>query len=200
MTTTDPSAHDERLRHLVALATGETRRLIGVGLAARPASAGERWWGRAADAWSSEPPAIRFDLLGQSAGQFRVDSQGRSTIRYNPILLRRYGEAFVHRTVPHETAHYLAYRVHGRRIRPHGPEWQALMRALGAEPTRCHDYDVSDLRARRMRYHHYHCACRDHRLSSIRRNKVLNGARYLCRYCGEALRPGPHPAPEAAAP
>ena len=34
----------------------------------------------------------------------------------------------------HELAHVAAYELHGRRCRPHGPEWAALMRAAGFEP------------------------------------------------------------------
>jgi len=92
--------------------------------------------------------------------------------------------------VPHETAHFLAYRLHGRGIRPHGLEWQAIMRRLGADPTRCHDYDIEGLSARRLSYFDYHCDCRDHRLSTIRHNKVRRGTSYLCRQCGTSLRPG----------
>jgi predicted SprT family Zn-dependent metalloprotease len=34
----------------------------------------------------------------------------------------------------HELAHLAARERHGDRIRPHGPEWKALMRAAGYEP------------------------------------------------------------------
>lgn len=183
------------LCRLMQQAVASTQRLIAAGLAAQPRPAS----GAAARRRALVPPApgIRFDLRGRSAGQFRIDSQGRCTIRYNPTLLLRYGEEFLRSTVPHEVAHYLAYRLHGRQIRPHGPEWQALMHTLGADPSRCHDYDVSDLHARRLRYYTYRCGCSEHRLSSIRHNKVQAGTRYLCRRCGETLQPGPEPEPAA---
>jgi len=78
----------------------------------------------------------------------------------------------------------------GPNIRPHGHEWQPIMRQRGAEPTRCHDYDVSGLDARRLKYFDYHCSCMRHQLSSIRHNKVAKGQRYLCKRCGEPLRRG----------
>jgi predicted SprT family Zn-dependent metalloprotease len=34
----------------------------------------------------------------------------------------------------HEAAHAAVLELHGRRVRPHGPQWQALMRSAGFEP------------------------------------------------------------------
>ncbi|MGB5734383.1 MAG: SprT-like domain-containing protein [Thiohalocapsa sp.] len=135
-------------------------------------------------------PELRFDLRGHSAGQVRIDASGRATIRYNSALLLRHGKDFLERTVPHEVAHYLAFLRHGRGIRPHGPEWQQLVTALGGTPERCHGYDVAGLDTRKTRRYPYHCQCGDHQLSSIRHNRIIRGARYLCRRCGEALKAG----------
>jgi len=135
-------------------------------------------------------PELRFDLRGRSAGQMRIDAAGRATIRYNPALLLRHGDDFLARTIPHEVAHYLAFVHHGRGIRPHGPEWQQMVRALGGEPERCHSYDVAGLDARKTRRFPYHCRCGDHQLSSVRHNRVIRGTRYLCQHCGEALQAG----------
>lgn len=169
-----------RLTDLIAQAREQTLRLIEVAAADDPGGR-QRFGAR---------PVIRFDLRGVTAGQLRIDQHGHCTIRYNPALLLRHGADFLARTVPHETAHFLAYRLHGRGIRPHGLEWQAIMRRLGADPTRCHDYDIEGLSARRLSYFDYHCDCRDHRLSTIRHNKVRRGTSYLCRQCGTSLRPG----------
>lgn len=146
---------------------------------------GEALIGRAAAA-----PRVVFDLRGQAAGQFRVGAGGESCIRYNPVLLARHPTDFLSQTVPHEVAHYLAFLRFGRCIRPHGPEWQSIMRGLGADPRRCHDFDVTGLATRRLRRHLYHCRCGDHALSSIRHHRILRGARYVCRGCGQSLRPG----------
>lgn len=194
MTAIDDGAH-ARLPSLIEQARGDTLRLIDAGLALAPpviAASGRRA-ARRSPPWQGRPPLIRFDLRGQSAGQFRVDGAGCPEVRYNPVLLLRHAEDFLARTVPHETAHYLTYRLFGLGVRPHGPEWQAIMQALGADPRRCHDYDVSDLAARRLRYYVYHCGCREHHLSSIRHNKIAGGARYHCRACGDTLRAGPRP-------
>lgn len=140
-------------------------------------------------------PRITFDLRGRSAGQFRVDG-GEASIRYNAALVARDTPQFLAQTVPHEVAHYLAYLRFGGHIRPHGLQWQRLMRALGADPRRCHELDVTGLATRRLRRYPYYCQCGEHALTSIRHNRILRGASYSCRACGEALRSGRAPTPE----
>ncbi|MGB5833461.1 MAG: SprT-like domain-containing protein [Thiohalocapsa sp.] len=135
-------------------------------------------------------PGVRFDLRGQCAGQVRIDSTGGGIIRYNAALLQRHGEDFVAQTVPHEVAHYAAFLEFGRGIRPHGREWQQIVQALGGEPKRCHDYDTEGLTARRTRWFAYHCHCGEHRLSSVRHDRIGRGARYRCRRCGKLLCAG----------
>lgn len=132
-------------------------------------------------------PAIRFDLRGKSAGQARTGGGKGPLIRYNRILLMRHTEEFLQRTVPHEVAHLVAFRLCGTGIRPHGPEWGAIMKLFGAAPERCHSYDVEDLQTRRLRRYLYRCACRAHELTSIRHNRIEAGQVYHCRSCGQAL-------------
>lgn len=134
-------------------------------------------------------PQVRFDLRGQTAGQALIGRDGRARIRYNDQLLRENGQAFLDRTVPHEVAHIVAHRLHGPRIRPHGAEWKAIMALFGADTARCHAYDTSRSTARRVQRHAYRCSCREHQLSSIRHNRARRGQGYLCRHCGETLRP-----------
>lgn len=144
---------------------------------------------------ATQPPEIRFDLRGQSAGQARCDAGARGVVRFNPWLLLRHGEEFIDQTVPHEVAHWLTFTRFGRRARPHGPEWRELMVLFGAEPRRCHDYSLEDVPHRRVSSHSYHCTCQEHRLSAVRHNRVRKGQTYLCRRCGQPLRPGPKPKP-----
>ncbi|HEU0140133.1 MAG TPA: SprT family zinc-dependent metalloprotease [Bryobacteraceae bacterium] len=42
--------------------------------------------------------------------------------------------AFRREVLCHEAAHAVVWARHGRKARPHGPEWQALMRQAGFEP------------------------------------------------------------------
>jgi len=135
---------------------------------------------------------IRFDLRGQAAGQVRFAAPRCPLIRYNALLLRENGIRFLARTVPHEVAHVIARGVFGPHIRPHGAQWRAVMDLFGADNRRCHDYDTRRASARRLTRYPYHCACREHALTSIRHHRILAGQRYYCRHCGEALQLGGH--------
>lgn len=131
-------------------------------------------------------PEITTDLRGLQAGQAFVE-EGR--IRLNGKLLAEHGERFVKDTLPHELAHMVVYRLYGRRVRPHGREWQAVMELFGANPERCHQYEVQP--ARRVVGYQYHCQCRVHQLSAVRHARVQRGGRYVCLQCGESLRRRP---------
>lgn len=133
-------------------------------------------------------PMIRFDLRGKTAGQVRTANGRGCLVRYNAQLLLRHPEDFLARTVPHETAHVVAFNLFGPRVQPHGTEWQAIMGIFGAAPERCHSYDVEGLQTRHLRQFEYRCGCRVHQLTSIRHNRVRAGQIYLCRHCGDPLK------------
>jgi len=156
----------------------------------------------AARRFGAEPPMpwIRFDLRGKSAGQFRALDKGRCLIRYNAQLLERHPREFLSQTVPHETAHLVAFSLFGPRIAPHGGEWRTIMATFGAPPERCHSYSLAGVQTRRLRRYQYRCACRTHQLTSIRHNRVRSGQSYLCRQCGKPLERVPEPAADSASP
>ncbi len=131
---------------------------------------------------------IRFDLSGRAAGMYRVH-RGRRWIRYNPYIFARYFDEGLAETVPHEVAHYATDVLHGLgNIRPHGVEWQALMRALGATPRATARYDLTGIPVRRQRRFSYRCNCNTHRLSTRRHNRICRGhAAYVCRRCQAPL-------------
>lgn len=134
------------------------------------------------------PIDIRFDLKGRAAGMYRVHLRQR-VIRYNPYIFARYFEHGLEATVPHEVAHYVTDRLFGLgHIRPHGREWQTVMRALGAEPHASAKFDLEGIPQRRQRRYAYQCDCTTHQLSACRHNKITSGkARYHCRLCGSVL-------------
>ena len=131
---------------------------------------------------------VHCDLRGSMAGQAVRLGPGHWKVRFNPVLAAANRQAFMDEVVPHEVAHVVAVSCAGRRIRPHGPEWQAAMRALGiTEPRRCHAFAVPDDIRRRQRRWSYRCGCRDHDLSTTRHNRVQRGVAYYCRLCGDRL-------------
>jgi SprT protein len=133
-------------------------------------------------------PEIRFDLRGKSAGMVKFPVTGNCIIRYNLPLLKRYGEAFINTTVPHEVSHLIARLRYGAQIKPHGVEWKRIMNLFDASPARCHNFNTAQAGGRKLRYFDYRCDCRDHRLSAIRHNRIMQGAVYLCKHCGSQLR------------
>lgn len=141
-------------------------------------------------------PDVRFDLRGKSAGQARFEYQRAygitkktsPVIRFNRVLMEENPQAFISEVAPHETAHVIANQLFGRKIKPHGEEWQMIMRAvLKQEPSVTHRFDVS--RASPKPYI-YNCECNEltHSLSAIRHNRVQRKqASYLCRKCNATL-------------
>lgn len=112
----------------------------------------------------------------------------RRLIRLSAPLWPRAGEHEHRRTVLHELCHLVAHARHGRRIRPHGPEWRALMETLGADASRCHYIDRTGLRRVRPRQL-ARCACRTHALGAVRAERLRRGtAIYRCRHCAAPLR------------
>ncbi len=129
------------------------------------------------------PVSIRFDLSGGTAGMFRVGG-GVREIRYNPWIFAKYWQENLLGTVPHEVAHFIVHETRGRRrVRPHGPEWQAWMAFFEADPAVTFDLDLSGIPRRQQRTHAYQCQCRAHELSTTRHRRAQRGNRYLCRYC-----------------
>ncbi|MFT5421033.1 MAG: SprT protein [Candidatus Endobugula sp.] len=157
---------------------------------------------------------VLFDLKGRAAGMYRVkapkvlttaltkrltrlpsldfgvSAQVQRSIRFNPWLFAKYPEDSWQNTIPHEVAHYIADCLYGiKAIRPHGKEWQQIMRDLGAEPIVRAAYDLSGIPVRQVRRYLYRCQCRDVPLTSYRHQKIQRGLqRYRCRDCGKQLR------------
>ncbi|MBK9130244.1 MAG: SprT-like domain-containing protein [Gammaproteobacteria bacterium] len=150
----------------------------------------DRWIARAGayygDRFESVP--VLFDLKGRASGMYRVQ-RGIRVIRYNPWLFARYPEDSLAVTVPHEVAHYIVDCLYGlHRVRPHGPEWRAVMNAFGVNTSATTRYDLDGIPMRRQRRYTYRCDCLVHQLSTRRHNLILRGvASYHCRRCGGHL-------------
>lgn len=129
-------------------------------------------------------PQISLQLRGQKAG---VAHLGENLLRFNAQLYRENREDFLRQTVAHEVAHMVAHEVFGSRIRPHGEEWQLIMRGVyQLPPHRCHNYAVA--RRRTTRYV-YRCQCPNQQFpfTAQRHALVGKGRRYLCRRCRAQL-------------
>ena len=129
-------------------------------------------------------PQISFKLRGQKAG---VAHLTENRLRFNFQLYRENREHFLKQTVAHEVAHLIAHQMFGGAIRPHGEEWQLIMRGVyDLVPDRCHSYAVTQRQARR---YVYRCACpeQDFAFTAQRHALVGKGRRYFCRSCRATL-------------
>ena len=135
------------------------------------------------------PVQVEFDLKGRNAGSFELRNS-TCRIRFNEIILVNNFQESLEQTVPHETAHYLTYKIFGRKnIKPHGPEWRKIMEMLGATADVYHNFDLKNVPIRQQRRHTYSCGCKQYELTTTRHNRVVRGsAIYHCRLCGNILR------------
>src|SRR5690554_6055546 len=72
-------------------------------------------------------PQVSLRLRGQKAGVAHLQE---NLLRFNAQLYRDNREHFLKQTVAHEVAHLVAHQLFGPRIKPHGEEWQSIMRGV----------------------------------------------------------------------
>jgi len=126
-------------------------------------------------------PDYLFNQLGKSAGSAHLQS---NIIKFNATLFKHNKEEFINQVVAHEVAHLIVYQHYGK-VRPHGREWQHVMRNVFNCPAiTTHSLDVSEVIGRQFSYL---CLCRTHQLTIRRHNKVLKGVKYLCTRCKGTL-------------
>lgn len=149
----------------------------------------DQLWARAADWLGCRLPEcrVRVDLEGLAAGRC-LFTRGRGipavTLRFNAGSLTQSWllDDTLTETVPHEVAHGAIGVWAGqqrRRVRPHGPEWLELCRALGGSGCTTHQLPLK--RARRHREYEYRLA--DGRciwLGTVQHRRLQEGrARYF---------------------
>ncbi|WP_340677114.1 SprT family zinc-dependent metalloprotease [Paraglaciecola sp.] len=127
-------------------------------------------------------PEVKFNQRGKIAGSARLQ---KNELRFNPVLMKDNLELFLSDVVPHEVCHLLAFTLYGR-VKPHGREWQQLMREVfGRKPQTYHMMDVSKVAGQKFTYL---CACGPIQLSIRRHNKVVRKVQqYRCLKCGSQL-------------
>ena len=134
-------------------------------------------------------PNISYNLRGTTAGTARGDFE----LNFNAQLMVDNWDHFKADTIIHEVAHLVDHNIHGTQYKytrkgpqrvSHGPTWKNIMRQLGAEPSRCHNMDVSKT-AQPKRKFIYICECckKELTLTSIRHNRLVrNPSQYShCR-------------------
>lgn len=152
-------------------------------------------------------PRVEFNQRGTTAGTAHYD---KWMVKFNPVLLMENKDKFIQRTVPHELAHLITDKVYPEAHRPqvsanmmfarsfrrpkrevHGPRWQSVMRVLGADPSRCHTYDVSNARVKKSGSYDYECprCLKVFTLGPKRHAKAQRGAKYWHPGCSSSAYP-----------
>jgi len=128
-------------------------------------------------------PHISFALRGQKAGCAHLQE---NRLRFNESLYRENRSHFLLQTVAHEVAHLVAYQQFGDNIRPHGKQWQSIMREVyGLKPDRCHPYVIAE---KPRQGFIYRCACAEDVIFSAKRHTLVQkGRHYRCLRCASPL-------------
>lgn len=146
---------------------------------------------------------VNFKLKGTKAGVFCVKTKkvgGKISmtceIKLNSTLMLENKEEFIENTIPHEFCHYVTFlkklqdKNPDKKYSVHGPVWKQMMRDLGLEPDRCHQYDVESVK-KKVKRHIYTCACdKEMKISSVVHNRIRQGRKYICKTCKQTIQDG----------
>ena len=107
----------------------------------------------------------------------------RYFIVFNSVMIDQSFELF-HPSIPiHECAHIIQVCIAPEAKQAHGPEWRAIVRRLGSEPTTYHELPIEGLgrsKSRIMKVR-YQCGCSKYSLSITEHNKIRSGKK--SKYC-----------------
>lgn len=108
-----------------------------------------------------EIPMVEYNVEGMKGGSAKPNMW---SLHFNPIIFNENVEHYLASTVPHELAHLIDNRVYSGKVKAwggrrsiHGNTWKSIMRLFGAEPNRCHSYDVNNAQLRVKNKFHYEC-------------------------------------------
>lgn len=126
-------------------------------------------------------PMVKFNQRGRAAGTAYLQ---RNEVRFNYYMYQQNPDLFVEQVVPHEIAHLVVFNLYGANVRPHGAEWKQIMLGLYQIPaSRTHAFAPEPPK----KVFDYSCDCQKHQLSVRRHNRIVQGARYVCKRCGTTL-------------
>ena len=140
------------------------------------------------------PLSIKFTIKGRKAG---TASRVGGELSFNMDIARNNFASFLQRTPIHEVAHVITNQKYGSRAQSHGKEWKYIMsKVFDKNPTRCHNYDMTNVPVRGGKTYPYKCSCQTWMLSSIRHNrneqsKPIRGNIYACPLCKGKLNYSP---------
>lgn len=118
------------------------------------------------------------------AGKARKNGRtGEKTVLFSVPLFSRATPQENYNTVVHEMCHQIVFEVcKDASSRPHGREWQHMMKCCGVKAERCHHIDRTGLRRKVARIT-VECGCGERTVTKTLHTKMLKGSRYLCGLC-----------------
>lgn len=124
---------------------------------------------------------ISFNIRGVVAGKA---CYSRRTLQFNLILASENIITFLNDTVPHEIAHLYQRKIDAYSS-PHGQLWKEVMMKMGYNPNRCHSYDTSNVRRKKIApTFEYTCSCKKtFIISNLIHTRILGGSVRLCKAC-----------------
>lgn len=117
---------------------------------------------------------------GKPAGTIRL-----STILFPHLSIQQQTD-----TIRHETAHLLAYHIHGPAIAAHGTEWQQMAVKVGASPKATIAWQQHfPKHTRKMTWYKVVCDCTSHMISKKKYTRALNNKHITlrCTRCNGAI-------------
>jgi len=137
---------------------------------------------------------IRFKRNGTVGGSYNYKHR---RITFQLDLAEQYPEKYLNEIVQHEVAHCIQYDVYFKgyyRIKPHGREWQYVMRNVyKLSPKTTHDMDCSATKTKIQRRWSWFCNCQEHRVSTRKHNLMTRNLQsdcssgWECVKCGSSL-------------
>lgn len=131
-------------------------------------------------------PHIYYDVRGTTGGLAKSASM---TVHFNNKLLKENIEHFIETTVPHEVCHIGVYHLcHvNKRNYPkngHGADWQIMMRTVGVNARKYHEYEVE--RKEPVEYR-YECGCPNGVIIPEKIHKKIKDKVMVCKKCNTKL-------------
>lgn len=150
------------------------------------------WWNDAANRLGYDQsdffgvPIIQFsNKMTACAGIAYTNFHDKSVIKYSLPFLLSQGEKF-DQTIGHEVAHIVADNKFRQRCK-HNSLWAHVMRVMGLEPRRCHQYESLS----QKKVISYSCVCGKTLAIGelIYRRMIQKNHRYTCTRCHALIDP-----------
>jgi len=132
-------------------------------------------------------PKIELKQLGKKSG---VAYYIRNSIYLNSDFMKNgHLDDMINRTLPHEIAHLVSFKVFGMIGRGHVTYWKLIMRQLGLKPSRCHTYSLEGVKVRNITKIEYKCGCPQSVKVGLKVHRnIVCGRKYKCKRCNTVLQ------------